>query len=156
MKQQWGLKWCFKICCRGEGGLSSDLKWRGWGNSFPPLLPRHHGFAFRKGGKIRQPMFSAVFPQHLYCQSWKRTIQYTYGPVIIYRLGGGTRILGEITWFLGEYKGGWVVTENPKGRIAENFGRIHKGDHLNLIGKWGHGGIAKVIKRLLGGITSVK
>ena len=45
------------------------------------------------------------------------------GPVIIYRLGGRGRILGGITWFLGE-KGGSVVTENPKGGIAKNFGRI--------------------------------
>ena len=39
---------------------------------------------------------------------------------------GGGRILGGITWFLGEQKGGSVVNENPKGGIAENFGRIHK------------------------------
>ena len=31
--------------------------------------------------------------------------------------------------------GGSVVTENPKGRIAENFGRIRRGDHSNLLGK---------------------
>ena len=33
-------------------------------------------------------------------------------------------ILGGIIWFLGEQKGGSVVTENPKGGITENFGRI--------------------------------
>ena len=49
------------------------------------------------------------------------------GPVIIYRLGGRGRILGGITWFLGE-KGGSVVTENPKGGIAKNFGRIQRGE----------------------------
>ena len=43
---------------------------------------------------------------------------------------GRGRILGGIIWFLGDQKGGSVVTENPKGEKAENFGRIHKkGDH---------------------------
>ena len=46
------------------------------------------------------------------------------GPVIIYRLGGG-----------GGQKGGSVETENPKGGITENFGRIQRGDHSNLLGK---------------------
>ena len=32
-------------------------------------------------------------------------------------------------------KGGSVVTENPKGGIAENFGRIQRGDHSNFLGK---------------------
>ena len=40
-----------------------------------------------------------------------------------------------ITCFLGEEKGGSVVTENPKAGIAENFGRIQSGDHSNLLGK---------------------
>ena len=50
------------------------------------------------------------------------------GPVIIYHLmgwgGGGQRILGGITWFLGEQKGGSVITENPKGgslKTSEEF-----------------------------------
>ena len=30
---------------------------------------------------------------------------------------------------------GPVITENPKGEIAENFGRIQRGDHSNLLGK---------------------
>ena len=30
-------------------------------------------------------------------------------------------------WFLGEQEGGSVVTENPKGGIAESFGRIQRG-----------------------------
>ena len=30
-------------------------------------------------------------------------------------MGGGRRILGGITRFLGEQKGGSVITENPKG-----------------------------------------
>ena len=30
-------------------------------------------------------------------------------------------------FILGEQKGESVVTENPKGGIAENFGRIHRG-----------------------------
>ena len=33
------------------------------------------------------------------------------------------------------FLGGSVVTENPKGGIAENFGRIQRGDHSNLLGK---------------------
>ena len=45
--------------------------------------------------------------------------------------GGG----GGITLFLGEQKGALVVTENPKGGITENFGRIQRGDHSNLLGK---------------------
>ena len=55
------------------------------------------------------------------------------GPVIIYRLAGAG---GWIYWFLGEQKGGTLVTENPKGEIRENFGRIQRGDHSNLLGKW--------------------
>ena len=39
------------------------------------------------------------------------------------------RILGGITLFLGEQKGGSVVTENPKGEITKNFGRIQRGDN---------------------------
>ena len=31
--------------------------------------------------------------------------------------------------------GGSVVTENPKGGIAEDFGKIQRGDHSNLLGK---------------------
>ena len=31
--------------------------------------------------------------------------------------------------------GGSVVTENPKGGITENFGRIRRGDHSHLLGK---------------------
>ena len=72
-------------------------------------------------------------------------ILWSKGPVIIYRRGGvgggeGQTILGGITWFLGEQKGGSVVTENPEGGITENFGRIQRGDHSNLLGKWRHGG----------------
>ena len=43
--------------------------------------------------------------------------------------GEGLRILGGITSFWGEEKGGSVVAENPKGGIAENFGKIQRGDH---------------------------
>ena len=32
-------------------------------------------------------------------------------------------------------KWGSVVTENSKGGIAENFGRIQRGDHSNFLGK---------------------
>ena len=37
-----------------------------------------------------------------------------------------------ITSFLGEQKGGSVVTENPKGGIAENFGRIQRGATIQI------------------------
>ena len=33
---------------------------------------------------------------------------------------------------MGERKGGSVVTENPKGGIAENFKRIQRGDLLKF------------------------
>ena len=46
----------------------------------------------------------------------------------------GQRILGGITSFMGEQKEGSVVTENPKGGIAENFKRIQRGDLSNLLG----------------------
>ena len=36
---------------------------------------------------------------------------------------------------LEEQKGGSVVTENPRGGIAENFGRIQTVGHSNLLGK---------------------
>ena len=36
--------------------------------------------------------------------------------------------------------GGSVVTENPKGGSAENFGRIQRGDHSNLLRKRRHSG----------------
>ena len=36
---------------------------------------------------------------------------------------------------LGRKKGASVVTENPKGGITENFGRIQIGDYSNLLGK---------------------
>ena len=32
-------------------------------------------------------------------------------------------------------KGRSVVTENPKGGITENFGRIQRGNQSNLLGK---------------------
>ena len=55
-------------------------------------------------------------------------------PVIIYNRGGmgggGENILGGISWFFGEQKGGSVVTENPQGGITENFGRIQRGGPL--------------------------
>ena len=64
---------------------------------------------------------------------------------------------GERGGFWGDHfifrrrKGGSVVTENPKGGITENFGRIQRRDRSNLLEKHGGGGgeIAKVIKRLI-------
>ena len=68
------------------------------------------------------------------------------GPVIIYRLAGAG---GWIYWFLGEQKGGTLVTENPKGEISENFGRIQRGTTqicLENEDVRGRRGIAKVVK----------
>ena len=48
---------------------------------------------------------------------------------------GGAGYFGGITRRLGEQKGGSVVTENPKGGITGNFGRIQSGDHSNLLRK---------------------
>ena len=61
------------------------------------------------------------------------------GPIIIYRqggLGGGGagNFRGDHLSF-GRTKGGSVVTENPKGGITGNFGRIQRGNHSNLLGK---------------------
>ena len=50
--------------------------------------------------------------------------------------GRRRRILGGITWFLGEQKVGSVLTENPKGGIAEDFGTIQRrGRHSNFLCK---------------------
>ena len=87
------------------------------------------------------------------------------GPVIIYRRGGMGWGGGEnFRWdhlIFGRTKGGSVVTENPKGGITENFGRIQRGGPLKFSWKmktWrAGGGHAKNIKSYLGGrITSVK
>jgi len=59
---------------------------------------------------------------------------YCKGLVIIYRLGGAENFRGDHL-IVGEQKGGSVVTENPKRGIAENFGRIHRVDHSNLLEK---------------------
>ena len=39
-----------------------------------------------------------------------------------------------------EKKGGSVVTENPNGGIAKNFGRIQREDHSNLLANEDMGG----------------
>ena len=57
------------------------------------------------------------------------------GLVIIYRLGDGAENFRGDHLILGEQKGESDVTENPKGGIRENFGRIQRGDHSNLLGK---------------------
>ena len=50
------------------------------------------------------------------------------GPVIIYRLEGGRGCWeGDHLIFRRTKQGGSVVTENPKGGITENFGRIQRG-----------------------------
>ena len=90
------------------------------------------------------------------------------GTVIIYRLGGGgAGILGVITWFEGEQKGGsaenwepvwWAPAENQKGEVAENFGRI-QGGPLKFAWKmktWGGG--SRKTSNVIGGdpFTEVK
>ena len=73
------------------------------------------------------------------------------GPVIIYRLGRAEDF-GDTTWFLGEQRGGSVVTENPKGGITENFGSIQKGITQFCLNNEDMGReIAKVIKCLIRG-----
>ena len=49
--------------------------------------------------------------------------------MMIKTIWGGGAVGGGFFW------GGSVVTENPKGGIAENFGRIQRGDHSNLLRK---------------------
>ena len=89
------------------------------------------------------------------------------GPIIIYRqgeLGGGGGGAGNFRGdhlSFGRTKGGSVVTENPKGGITGNFGRIQRGGPLKFFWKmktWrAGGGDAKNIKSYLGGrITSMK
>ena len=43
----------------------------------------------------------------------------------------------QIDSFRGKKPNDWatVVTKNPKGGITENFVRIQRGDHSNLLGK---------------------
>ena len=59
---------------------------------------------------------------------------------------------------MGEKKGGSVVAKNPKGGIAENFGRIQRGEPLKFALKmktYGGGG-RESHKKLLRGISLVK
>ena len=75
------------------------------------------------------------------CIAWG-TGHYQEKKIILschYLSPGRAEDFGGITWFLEEQKGGSVVTENPKGVINVNFGRIPRGDHSNLFGKWRHG-----------------
>ena len=66
----------------------------------------------------------------------------------------GGRIQEGITRLLGEKQGGWVVTENPKGGVAENFGRIQRGTQICLENI--EMGDREIHQKLLRGITSVK
>ena len=50
-------------------------------------------------------------------------------------LSPGGRIVGGSLDLGAKKKGESVVTENPKGGIAKNFGRIQRGSHSNLLGK---------------------
>ena len=58
---------------------------------------------------------------------------------------------------MGEKKGGSVVAENPKGGIAENFGRIQRGEPLKFAWKmktYGGGGSRKSLKVIKGDLFS--
>ena len=48
---------------------------------------------------------------------------------------GGAKNFGGDHLTFRRTKGGLVVTENPKGGVTENVGRIQRGDHPNLLGK---------------------
>ena len=50
-------------------------------------------------------------------------------------VGDGAKYFKGDHLIYGKAKGGSVVTENPKGRNIENFGRIQRGDNSNLLGK---------------------
>ena len=80
------------------------------------------------------------------------------GPIIIYRLeGGGGCWDGNHLIFRRTKQGGSVVTENPKGGITENFGRIQRGTtQICLENEDMGGGDRESHQLLLGGITSVK
>ena len=65
-------------------------------------------------------------------------ILWSKGPVTVYRRGRGGGDFRGSHLILGEKMGGSVVIENPKGGIAENFGRIQTVGHSNLLGKWRH------------------
>ena len=59
----------------------------------------------------------------------------------------------------GREKGGSVVAENPKGGIAENFGRIQRGEPLKFAWKmktYGGRGGRQSHQKLLRGISLVK
>ena len=65
--------------------------------------------------------------------------------------------MGWITRFLGEQKGGSVVTENPKGGIIETLEGFKGGTtKIRLENEDMGGGDRESHQMLLGGITSVK
>ena len=59
---------------------------------------------------------------------------------------------------MGEQKGESVVTENPRGGIAEKFGRIRRGEPLKFTWKMKayEAGDRESHQKLLGAITSLK
>ena len=50
-------------------------------------------------------------------------------------MGGKKDFRGDYLIFGRLQKGGSFLTDNPKGGIAENFGRIQRGDYSNLLAK---------------------
>ena len=95
---------------------------------------------------------SALFSNAMFrCQNIISLVPTGQSLFIPWGGGGGRRIVffwAGITWFLGEQNGGSVVTENPKGEISENFGRITaEGGPLKFAWKMrtSVGRIAKVI-----------
>ena len=57
------------------------------------------------------------------------------GPVIIYCRGGGRRIFGGSLDFEENKRGDQSKLRTQKGGFTDNFGRIQRGDHSNLLGK---------------------
>ena len=76
-------------------------------------------------------------------------------PVIIYHLGGegGRRILRGNDLIFKRTEGG--ITEDRKGGITKNFGRI-QGDHSKLLGQCQTWGESRKLLIVMRGITSMK
>ena len=121
-----------------------------------PLAPR----VLRDLPLVTFASFGGIAKSHVWALSWLSSLStrnrelssgtWIYSIVRDWSLfipSGGENFRGDHL-IVGEQKEGSVVTENPKGGIAENFGRIQRVDHSNLLGKWRHGAgdVARVIK----------
>ena len=75
---------------------------------------------------------------------WEISLCYKLRDRSLFIARGGEDFGGDHLIFT-KQKGGSVVTAEPKRGITENFGRMQREDHSNLLGE-DIGGIAKVIK----------